>query len=247
MLLSMHSSTTLAPSPNAAEPNLDSFAAFLEKLTQVDVSDAVLSDAVPALPMAALDDDVESLSYEHALRRRPAGTTAAAAGAALAVQPAQVTSLATTEKLNARASFRLTAQERGLVQQRAAESSLSVSAYIRSCVLEVEMLRAQVKQLVSEVRESTAMSPRIVAEEMPVIAAPRKQTALPSPMQTRQLKPAMTREPQLAPARPMDSRVQAAVEAQKRLAAEQGAQSRQRTTETRSGLLGFFFGARKTA
>jgi len=49
-------------------------------------------------------------------------------------------------------SVRLSEQESTQLRQRAAESGISVSAYMRSCVLEADHLRAQVKQALAEMR-----------------------------------------------------------------------------------------------
>jgi hypothetical protein len=51
-------------------------------------------------------------------------------------------------------SIRLNDSEIERLRQRAAESGISVSAYMRSCVLEAEHLRAQVKQALAEMRAS---------------------------------------------------------------------------------------------
>lgn len=242
MLQGMYSSATFLPSPetavlDSAAPELDSFAAFLEKLTQLDISDVPVEQ-----PPAVQDDDADSLSYEHALRRRPV-----AVPASLTVQELASTGLAVAERRSARTTLRLTVQERDLLQQRAVESSLSVSAYVRSCVFEVEMLRAQVKQLVAETRTNAVAQPSVIADETPVIAAPPKQAALPSPTQTRQLKPAVTRKPQSALPRHTDPRVQAALDEQRRLSTQQAAQKHSHKKEAKPGLFGFFFGARRSA
>jgi hypothetical protein len=60
------------------------------------------------------------------------------------------------EQTRKRASItiRLTQSECAQLQQRAAEAGLTVSAYLRSCTIEVESLRAQVKQALAELRSS---------------------------------------------------------------------------------------------
>jgi len=63
-------------------------------------------------------------------------------------------------------SIRLNAIESEQLRLRAAESGISVSAYMRSCVLEAEHLRTQVKQALAELRASHALT-----------AAPRLETA----------------------------------------------------------------------
>jgi hypothetical protein len=57
-------------------------------------------------------------------------------------------------------SIRLTDPEFAILRDRADESGISVSAYMRSCVLEAETLRAQVKQAMSEMRSLNALSGR---------------------------------------------------------------------------------------
>jgi hypothetical protein len=52
-------------------------------------------------------------------------------------------------------SLRLSEAEVDKLRQRAAESGISVSAYMRSCVLEAEHLRAQVKQALAEMRAAS--------------------------------------------------------------------------------------------
>ncbi len=49
-------------------------------------------------------------------------------------------------------SLRVSATEQAVVQARAAEAGLSVSAYLRQCAFEVESLRDQVKRALAEIR-----------------------------------------------------------------------------------------------
>ncbi len=60
------------------------------------------------------------------------------------------------EPRHARTTIRFTAGENKLLRKRAAESNIAVSAYVRSCVLEVESLRAQVRQMMTELRSPSA-------------------------------------------------------------------------------------------
>jgi hypothetical protein len=53
-------------------------------------------------------------------------------------------------------SVRLTEEEFACLRDRAEESGISVSAYMRSCVVDAEQLRAQVKQALAEMRSLTA-------------------------------------------------------------------------------------------
>jgi hypothetical protein len=56
-------------------------------------------------------------------------------------------------------TIRVSRQECAQLQQRAAEAGLTVSAYLRSCTLEVEALRTQVKQALAELRSAPAQKP----------------------------------------------------------------------------------------
>lgn len=111
-----------------------------------------------------LEDDVATLSYDQALRvhgryrpaaappprlvpappateasKRPEPAVFAAAGLAHARRSASVT-------------VRLSHGESERLRQRAAESGLTLSDYMRSCVLEVEQLRGQVKETLTALR-----------------------------------------------------------------------------------------------
>jgi hypothetical protein len=61
-------------------------------------------------------------------------------------------------------SLRLSDVEIDRLRQRAAESGISVSAYMRSCVLEAEHLRAQVKQALAEMRAASLRTGVMLAE-----------------------------------------------------------------------------------
>lgn len=65
-------------------------------------------------------------------------------------------------------SIRLNAIESEQLRQRAAESGISVSAYMRSCVLEAEHLRAQVKHALAELRASHTLTvaPRLNSSQL---------------------------------------------------------------------------------
>jgi hypothetical protein len=52
-------------------------------------------------------------------------------------------------------SVRLNLVESEILRLRAAESGMTISAYLRSCVLEADQLRAQVKQALAELRSKT--------------------------------------------------------------------------------------------
>jgi hypothetical protein len=126
-----------------------------------------------------LEDDVVTLSYERALsahaRSKPADrsdelvTEAAGTEAepVIAAQPATTSNFglsagaaarttahtaAVFERRAASVTIRLSTAECARMRQRAAEAGLTVSAYLRSCVLEADVLRAQVKQALAEMR-----------------------------------------------------------------------------------------------
>lgn len=64
-----------------------------------------------------------------------------------AVKPTQVVVAQPAELARQKAiSIRLAPAERDLIQTRAAETGITVSAYIRQCVVEVDQLRAQVQK-----------------------------------------------------------------------------------------------------
>jgi hypothetical protein len=60
------------------------------------------------------------------------------------------------DRKSASITIRLSGEERDLLRQRAAEAELTVSAYLRSCTLEVETLRTQVKDALTALRKSSA-------------------------------------------------------------------------------------------
>jgi len=89
--------------------------------------------------------------------------SAQALAARLAPQPVPKEPLPFERNLKrASITIRLSEQECAQLRQRAAEAGLSVSAYLRSCTLEVEDLRAQVKATLAEMRSATPpkMEPR---------------------------------------------------------------------------------------
>lgn len=125
----------------------------------------------PARDLDGLEPDVATLSYEYALmahrRNRPVEPTQPGVapvtngGTAQPEIPSAPTGAcegttaadrAPTIK-KASVTVRLTEEENGQLRQRAAEAGMTVSAYLRSCAFEVESLRAQVKQMLSEVRQ----------------------------------------------------------------------------------------------
>lgn len=98
-----------------------------------------------------LAEDVASISYDQALRTHARVQTPSRneiAATATKSDPAE------SQKALKKASItiRLSEPECEQLRQRAAEAGLTVSAYLRSCTLEVESLRAQVKQTLAQMR-----------------------------------------------------------------------------------------------
>jgi predicted DNA binding CopG/RHH family protein len=60
-------------------------------------------------------------------------------------------------------SIRLSEKEMMMLRQRAVESGISISEYVRSCVVEADRLRVQVKQVVADMR----LQPKSMGEEEP--------------------------------------------------------------------------------
>jgi len=116
-----------------------------------------------------LADDVASISYEQALRaharvRPPSPDTHTERDSLSVMDESASTSKGPSEApaspaplKTASITIRLSEPECAQLRRRAAEAGLSVSAYLRSCTLEVESLRAQVKQTLSELRSSVAL------------------------------------------------------------------------------------------
>ena len=159
------------PSQATPSPGSQSFAGLLATLA-APANPTVWGDE-------ALEDDVVTLTYERALsalaRSKPAdrgdkpvteaagtGTQPAIAansaktpnfdGSAGVPATATVHTAAELERRAASVTIRLSTAECARLRQRAAEAGLTVSAYLRSCVLEADALRAQVKQALAEMR-----------------------------------------------------------------------------------------------
>jgi predicted DNA binding CopG/RHH family protein len=160
MLQAMQQTAPAQPSPMSS-----SFAGLLASLT------AQRSDRGGDRTQwndADLGDDFATISYESALRaharyrvdererlRKPASPAKQTVEAAPA-QPNQPTQQfpAAHDLRTASVTIRLSKAECELMHQRAAEAGLTVSAYLRSCVLEADALRAQVKQALAEMRKT---------------------------------------------------------------------------------------------
>jgi pyruvate/2-oxoglutarate dehydrogenase complex dihydrolipoamide acyltransferase (E2) component len=118
-----------------------------------------------------LEDDVATLTYENALRihgryrpsapaQKPLLVQPPPAPAQAPAQPASASSPAreSPDRRSASVTVRLCHAESERLRQRAAESGLTLSEYMRSCVFEVEILRAQVKETVADLRAAQTPS-----------------------------------------------------------------------------------------
>ena len=259
MLPLMQTSTAFAPSPNPGLQS-DNFAAFLARLAELpdwDSDPAVEPSSMYASsdPAEGGEEDLVSLSYEQALRTPPhkpqrseKSYSPKPSPKALEPRPFEISrSLQITEPRHARTTIRFTAGENKLLRKRAAENSIAVSAYVRSCVLEVESLRSQLQQLMTEPRSPAASHSiySVTEPQTPTISAPPPQPALATPPQPRSpMQPLTARAPQPASTLRLDPRVQAAFDAQKRISAQS---SPVLPEKKRSSFFSFLFGTRRSA
>jgi hypothetical protein len=108
-----------------------------------------------------LADDVATFSYEQALKTHgryqvPSLDQGPPAPGSESVpsRPERGTSASPDRSLKrASITIRLSEPECAQIHRRAAEAGLTVSAYLRSCTLEVESLRTQVKEALAQLRE----------------------------------------------------------------------------------------------
>jgi|ERR1700734_1016522 len=139
-----------------------SFEGFLASLTSPKADDA---ERTSRSNEGELGEDVVTLSYEQALRShvryraderedwpRPA-IDEERLNEAKAATPAMMQQSETARDVrNASITIRLSKAECAQLRRRAAETRLTVSAYLRSCVLEADALRAQVKEALAELK-----------------------------------------------------------------------------------------------
>jgi hypothetical protein len=145
----------------AVEPSApdSSFAAFLASLAPPS------RQVSPEWNDDQLADDVATLSYEQALRthrqfRSPASDQRPAPVAETGQSRPGHGMSGFPESALKRASItiRLSETECAQLRLRAAEAGLTVSAYLRSCMLEVESLRTQVKETLAQLRKPAPVS-----------------------------------------------------------------------------------------
>lgn len=139
------------PGPNRPSGNRTSFASMIASFAGGPSASADPWD------LSALANDVATISYEKALRtHRRIGPPEPLPPSVESNSPAPIEpALSRSSHKTASITFRLTAEEHALLQTRATEAGLSTSAYLRSCVFEAESLRAQVKDVLTQMRAST--------------------------------------------------------------------------------------------
>lgn len=158
------------PAQSPPAPASANFAGLLAALASPQLKEAPLAKTSSE---SDLGDDVVTLSHDRALRAharyQPADRSDWQLGRAMRVDesltpqasraPGDVIDgdLRTTS-----VTVRLSKAECASLHQRAAEAGLTVSAYLRSCTIEAEALRAQVKEALAELR-STALKDTQVA------------------------------------------------------------------------------------
>jgi hypothetical protein len=138
------------------------FAGLLASLTAPNKDTA---ERGPGWTDRELGEDVVTLSYEQALRnhaRYRAREREELPPTAVAERPSSKDGAADSDTAQqsqtahslrtASVTIRLSKAERMQMHQRAAEAGLTVSAYLRSCVLEADALRAQVKAALAELK-----------------------------------------------------------------------------------------------
>jgi hypothetical protein len=102
-----------------------------------------------------LADDVASISYEHALRAHTRVRTEIAAPPPATHDSPHLSAGPEKPLKTASITIRLSDDECARLRKRATEAGMTISAYLRSCTLEVESLRAEVKETLAQLRNST--------------------------------------------------------------------------------------------
>jgi hypothetical protein len=135
-----------------------SFAGLLASLATPQNRESAWTDA-------ELAEDVATISYEQALRKHGRSSSAEAqatpegSGLGEASKPETGSSAVPKPLKNSSITIRLSEAECAQLRRRASEAGMTVSAYLRSCTLEVESLRAQVKETLAQLRTSAQVPP----------------------------------------------------------------------------------------
>lgn len=170
-------------SPSQPSLAASSFAGLLATLT---ARKSETTDDESLWSSSELGDDVASLSYERALRTharyRPAhraespapanqftpdsAANSANARARLAPESSKDGTL-DRDLRSASVTIRLSKVECARLHERAAEAGLTISAYLRSCALEAETLRAEVKKTLAELKTASETPQQVVQAHKP--------------------------------------------------------------------------------
>lgn len=173
MLQAMQQSSPTQPSLAAS-----GFAGILATLT---APKPTASEDESLWSSSDLGDDVASLSYERALRTHaryrpthrgaefpaPANQSTADTAASAANAKAKLTRESSKngkpdrDLRSASVTIRLDKVESARLRERATEAGLTISAYLRSCVLEAETLRAEVKKTLAEIKMASEAPPAV--------------------------------------------------------------------------------------
>jgi hypothetical protein len=120
-------------------------------------------------------DDVTTISYEQALRTharyQPAdldfGSTRHGSHICEPHSKGKKSPPSTKDRKAASITIRLSQAECAQVRLRASDAGLTMSAYLRSCVLEAEILRNQVKEALTQLRAASAIIPQAEDRKFP--------------------------------------------------------------------------------
>jgi hypothetical protein len=160
--------------PSAASAN---FAGILAALASPPPEDAAVA---AELSESDLGEDVVTLSYDRALRAHarympPDRGDRKPEGAPVLENLAPLENRMPRDPLDrdlrtTSVTVRLSKAECASLHERAAEAGLTVSAYLRSCALEAEVLRAQVKEALAGMRSAamTAKTAPATNERRPI-------------------------------------------------------------------------------
>lgn len=137
-----------------------------------------LKTAPAKLPETKSKPTKQARSGNHAPKAAPAVKTESKPAfrdvLAQTVRPPEVVPAAQPLELSRQVaiSIRLAPAERALIKTRAAEAGISASAYVRQCALEVEQLRAQVRQALIAIERKTPVASTAPASEHAPVQAP---------------------------------------------------------------------------
>jgi predicted DNA binding CopG/RHH family protein len=151
---------SLASSPNASSPGWDD-AALAEDVATLSYEKALKTHSRRSgYPVQRLTDPENSTGNSiQGLEQEPRpSTNETAAQSQLLPLNSSRRSDERAHRKSASVTIRLGELENEQLHARAAEAGLSVSAYLRSCIFEVEELRSQVKQTLADMRRSTAQN-----------------------------------------------------------------------------------------